>query len=163
MRRVVRAVETISEAAGYLAAAGVLALTALIASSVIARRIFGSPILAADELSGYLLLAIVFLGLAYTMKAGGHIRVDILLAHVPPRARAGLDALATILAVAFTLALLGGTWALVAAYYQHGTLSFKYLQIPLWIPGALLVIGAALLVLQLVAQLLQKLSRVSGS
>jgi TRAP-type C4-dicarboxylate transport system permease small subunit len=163
MRRVVRAVETLSETAGYLAAAGVLALTALIAGAVFARRVLGSPILATDEVSGYLLLAIVFLGLAYTMKTGGHIRADIVLAHVPPRRRQGLEALATVLALVFTLALLGGTWALVAEYYRHGTLSFRYLQIPLWVPGLLPVVGAGLLALQLVAQLLQALSRVSGS
>ena len=157
MRPLVRAIETLSDAAGYLAGATVLGLTALIASAVIARRVFGSPILAADEVSGYLLLAIVFFGLAYTMKAGGHIRADIVLTLVPVKVREILELLATVLAIAFTLALLGGAWALVVEYYGHGTTSFKYLQIPLWMPAALLVVGAALLVLQLVAQLLQKL------
>lgn len=156
MRALVRAIERLSDAAGYLAGATVLGLTALIASAVIARRVFGSPILAVDELSGYLLLAIVFFGLAYTMKAGGHIRADIVLAHVPGKVREVLEIVATVLALAFALALLGGVWALAAEYYEHGTTSFKYLQIPLWMPAALLVVGAALLALQLVAQLLRK-------
>jgi TRAP-type C4-dicarboxylate transport system permease small subunit len=157
MRPLVRAIETLSETAGYLAGATVLGLTALIASAVIARRVFGSPILAADELSGYLLLTIVFFGLAHTMKAGGHIRADIVLTHVPVKVREALETFAIVLALAFTLALLGGAWALVVEYYGHGTTSFKSLQVPLWIPGALLVAGAALLELQLAAQLLRKL------
>lgn len=161
MRPLVRAIEALSDAAGHLAGATVLGLTALIASAVIARRVFGSPILATDEVSGYLLLAIVFFGLAYTMKAGGHIRADIVLTHVSVKIRETLEVLATVLALAFTLVLLGGAWALVAEYYVHGTTSFKYLQIPLWMPAALLVVGAALLVLQLVAQLLRKLRGLS--
>lgn len=161
MRLLVRAIEALSETAGYLAGATVLGLTALIASAVVARRVFGTPILAADELSGYLLLAIVFFGLAYTMKAGGHVRADLVLTYVPARIRGVLEGLATVLALAFTLALLGGAWALVVEYYVHGTTSFKYLQIALWMPAALLVVGAALLALQLVAQLIRKLPGLS--
>ncbi|MFQ5829849.1 MAG: TRAP transporter small permease subunit [Candidatus Methylomirabilia bacterium] len=158
MRRLIRALEAISEAAGALAALVVLGLTLFITSAVFSRRVLGSPILAADEVSGYFLLAIVFLGLAYTMKSGGHIRSDIVLAHVPPRMRGGLETLATLLALAFALVLLAGNWRLIAQYYTRGTLSFRYLQIPLWIPGILLVAGAAVLVVQLVAQLLRRLT-----
>jgi TRAP-type C4-dicarboxylate transport system permease small subunit len=157
MRPLVRAIEALSDTAGYLAGAGVLALTALIAASVVARRAFAAPLLAADEVSGYLLLTIVFFGLAHTLKAGAHIRADIVLAHVPAGARAVLERVATVLALGFTLALLAGAWALMAEYYAHGTTSFKYLQIPLWMPAALLVAGAALLVLQVVARLLRLL------
>lgn len=157
MRGLVRALEALSEAAGYAGGGVVFALTLLIAAGVFARRVLGSPLLAVDELSGYLLLTIVFLGLAYTMKTGGHIRSDILLAHVPPGARHGLEVAAILLALVFAAALLAGTWLIVAEYYQRGTLSFKYLQIPLWIPASLLVVGVALLVLQLVASLLRRL------
>lgn len=158
MRHLIRALEAISEAAGALAALVVLGLTFFITSAVFSRRVVGSPILAADEVSGYLLLAIVFLGLAYTMKTGGHIRSDIVLAHVRPGVRGGLETLATLLGLAFAVVLLASTWRLVAQYYSRGTLSFRYLQIPLWIPGILLVAGAAILVVQLIAQLLRRLT-----
>jgi TRAP-type C4-dicarboxylate transport system permease small subunit len=155
VRLLVRALEAVSEAAGSLAAIVVLGLTAFIASAVFCRRVLGAPILAADEISGYGLLAIVFLGLAYTMKAGGHIRADLVLEHVPTRVRCALETAATILALLFSLVLLLGCWGLVAEYYARGTLSFRYLQIPLWIPGTLLVVGAAILPLQLLARLLR--------
>lgn len=158
MRRVIGVLEAISDLAGYLAGITVFGLTLLISAGVFSRRVLGAPILALDEVSGYCLLAIVFLGLAHTMKAGGHIRADIVLDHVPAGVRGGLELLATLLAFLFALALLVGNWALVAEYYGHGTLSFKYLQIPLWIPGSLLVVGVALLVLQLLAQLLRQVA-----
>ena len=158
MRRVIGVLEAISDLAGYLAGIAVFGLTLLIAAAVFSRRVLGSPLLAVDEVSGYLLLAIVFLGLAYTMKADGHIRSDIVLAHVPPGVRGGLETLATLLAFLFALALLVGNWTLVAEFYTRGTLSFKYLQIPLWIPASLLVVGVVLLVLQLVGQFLRQVS-----
>jgi len=96
------------------------------------------------------------------MKAGGHIRSDIVLAHVPAGVRGGLEVLATLLAFLFALALAGGNWVLVAEYYGRGTLSFKYLQIPLWIPASLLVVGVILLLLQLVARFLRQVARGSG-
>lgn len=158
MRALIRALEAASETAGYLAGATVFGLTVLIAVGVFSRRVLGSPLLAVDEVSGYLLLAIVFLGLAHTMKTGGHIRADVVLAHVPTGVRGGLELLATLLASLFALALLAGNWILVAEYYRRGTLSFKYLQIPLWIPASLLVVGVVLLLQQLVAQFLRQVS-----
>ena len=109
-------------------------------------------------MSGYMVVAIVFLGLAYTMKAEGHVRADIFLSHVPPKVRAVLETIATLIALGFAGLLLAGCWRLVAEFYTQGSLSFRYLQTPLWIPGSLLVIGAALLGLQLVAQLLKRLN-----
>jgi TRAP-type C4-dicarboxylate transport system permease small subunit len=157
MRGLSRGLEVLSEAGGWLAGAVVLALTAMIVAAVLARRVLGAPILAADEISGYLLLAIVFLGLAYTMKTGGHIRTDLLLAHVPGRVRRVLELGATALGLVFTAALLAGNGVLVAEYWSRGTLSFRYLQLPLWMPATLLVAGALLLLLQLLAQLLRQL------
>lgn len=162
MRRLIRCLEALSDGAGYAAGITVFGLTLLISAGVFSRRVLGSPILALDEVSGYCLLAIVFLGLAHTMKAGGHIRADIVLAHVPAGVRGGLEVLATLLALLFALTLLVGNWALVAEYYGRGTLSFKYLQIPLWIPASLLVVGVGLLLLQLVARFLRQVARGSG-
>jgi TRAP-type C4-dicarboxylate transport system permease small subunit len=156
--RLIRGLEALSQAAGFVAGAGVLGLSVFIAAAVVSRRVLGVPILAADELSGYFLLAIVFLGLAYTMKAGGHIRAGVVLERVPRKVRAGLEFSATLLAFGFSLVLLLGCWGLVAEYYTRGTLSFRYLQVPLWIPGTLLVLGTALLALQLLARLLTQCS-----
>ena len=101
MGSVVRGLEFLSEAGGYVAGAVCVFLTALIAVAVISRRVFNAPLLITEEISGYMMLAIVFLGLAYTMKAEGHIRVDILLSSVPPGSRAVLETIATLLALGF--------------------------------------------------------------
>lgn len=156
MGPIVRGVERLSDVGGYAAGAMSVLLTALIAVSVIFRRVFNSPLLFTEEISGYMMVALVFLGLAYTMKKESHVRADILLSHVPPQARAVLETIATVLGLGFAGLLLAGTWRLVAEFYTQQTLSFRTLQTPLWIPGSLLVIGAALLILQLLARLLRR-------
>jgi len=153
-----RGLERLSEAGGYAAGAVAVLLTVLVAASVIARRVLNAPLLITEEVSGYMVAAVVFLGLAYTMKEEGHIRADILLRHVPPRARAVLEIVATVIALGFAGLLLAGSWRLVAEFYTQGSLSFRYLQTPLWIPGSVLIVGAALLALQLAAQLLKRLT-----
>jgi len=153
---IVRALEWLSEAGGHVAGAVSVLLTALIAVSVISRRVFNAPLLITEEISGYMMVAIVFLGLAYTMKVEGHIRADILLSHVPRRVRTVLETISTLIALGFAGVLLAGAWRLTSEFYAQQTLSFRYLQTPLWIPGTMLVIGAALLGLQLVVRLVKR-------
>ena len=52
------------------------------------RYFFNEPQLFVDELASFLELLVVFGGAAYTFRAGGHVRVDLLTAHLAPAARA---------------------------------------------------------------------------
>jgi TRAP-type C4-dicarboxylate transport system permease small subunit len=156
VRALARLIDGLTEAAGTLAGLTTLALTALVAVSVVARRAFNRPLLITEEVSGYLVLAIVFLGLAYTLKSDGHVRVDVVLAHAPARVRRALETLSTLIGLVFAGLLLAGCWRQVAQYWSQGSRSFRYLETPLWIPGTFLVAGAALLVLQLLARLIRR-------
>jgi TRAP-type C4-dicarboxylate transport system permease small subunit len=155
MRRLAAVVEALSDAAGAVAGAATLLLTLMVTSGVAARRVFNAPFLFVEEFSGYVVLAIVFLGLAYTMRSGGHIRVDIVQDRVRGRARTALQAACLLVALAWSGFLVAGTWRLVAEYYTQNVLSFAYLQTPLWIPGSLMVVGAVLLALQCLAMLVR--------
>jgi TRAP-type C4-dicarboxylate transport system permease small subunit len=155
MRRLAAVVEALSDAAGAVAAAATLLLTLMVTSGVAARRVFNSPFLFVEEFSGYVVLAIVFLGLAYTMRTDGHIRVDVVLQRVRGRVRAALQAACLLVALAWSAFVVAGTWRLVAEYYTQNVLSFAYLQTPLWIPGSLMVVGAVLLALQCLAMLVR--------
>lgn len=148
MRSVSRFIGALSDAAGNLAAVATLILTLMVAGGVIARRVFNTPFLFVEELSGYLVLAIVFLGLAYTMKADGHIRIEFGIECLKGPARRALEAACLVAALAWSLLVVAGTAHLELEYYTQQIRSFAYLQVLLWIPGALMVVGAALLALQ---------------
>jgi TRAP-type C4-dicarboxylate transport system permease small subunit len=151
VRRLAAAVDALSEAAGLLAGAAALVLTVIVTAGVAARRVFNAPFLFVEELSGYLVLGIVFLGLAYTLKTGGHIRVDILLGRAAGAARTALQLACLSVALAWAGFVLAGTWRLAHEYFTQNIRSFAYLQTPLWIPATVMVAGAVLLVLQVLA------------
>jgi TRAP-type C4-dicarboxylate transport system permease small subunit len=155
MRRLVALVDRLADGAGAVAAAATLALTLMVAAGVVARRVLAAPFLFVEELSGYAVLLIVFLGLAHTMKAGGHVRVEVLVERLRGRAAAALTVVTTLLAAVWAAILFAGAVYQTREYFTQDVLSFAYLQTPLWIPASLMVIGAALLVLQCLALLVR--------
>jgi TRAP-type C4-dicarboxylate transport system permease small subunit len=153
VRRLAAAVDALSDAAGAVAAAATVVLTVMVTAGVAARRVFNAPFLFVEELSGYLVLAIVFLGLATTLKAGGHIRVDILLGRATGAARVALQVGCLLVALVWAGFVVAGTARLLTEYWTQHVRSFAYLQTPLWIPATVMVAGAVLLFLQILALL----------
>lgn len=155
MRRLAALLEGLSDGAGAVAAAAVLVLTVMVTGGVAARRVLNAPFLFVEEISGYVVLAIVFLGLAYTLRTGGHIRVNIVQNRLGGRAQTALQGACLLVALTWSGFLIAGTWRLVAEYYTQNVLSFAYLQTRLWIPGSVMVAGGVLLALQCLAMLLR--------
>ena len=121
-----------------------LALVAVIIVAHIVARIFGSYLPAADEFASWALAATFFLALPDTLFKGMHIRVTLLLQHVPHRFARLLDIAST--AFAF------GLFAWVAWYicdytyesYTYDVRSQGILPTPLWIPQIAMVYGSCL-------------------
>jgi len=153
MKRFIRLVEILNNVSGYLSALLVLFSIGLIAVHVFARRVLNSPLLFGEEVSCYLLLWMTFLGLAYTMKTGGHVRVDVFVRRFSDRSKLLFHKLPNILGILFTLIFLAGNFLMLRQFYLKHTLSTKDLQIPLVIPAIVLVIGPLLLLFQMIVQL----------
>ncbi len=155
MHRLAARIDWLSDAAAAVAGAATLGLTVMVASGVVARRVFNEPFLFVEELSGYVVLAIVFLGLAHTMRVGGHVRVEIVIDSVGGALRPLLQGASLLLAGLWAVLFLLAALYQVSEYYTQRILSFAYLQTPLWIPGSFMVVGGALLTLQCLALLLR--------
>src|SRR3990167_5663999 len=148
MDRLAARIEWLSDAAAAVAGGATLGLTVMVASGVVARRVFNAPFLFVEELSGYVVLAIVFLGLAHTLRVGGHVRVELLINSVGGALRTSLRGAAIVLAGVWAVVFLLAAMYQVSEFYTQGILSFAYLQTPLWVPGSFMVVGGALLTLQ---------------
>jgi TRAP-type C4-dicarboxylate transport system permease small subunit len=81
MKSLINAIDRISGFGGWTA--GVLMVIALVigVSEIVTRYVFGKTLYIADEYSGYLMAMLTFLGLAYTLRERGHIRM-MFLVHV---------------------------------------------------------------------------------
>lgn len=113
----------------------------------------------------YLHATVFMLGFAYTLKQGGHVRVDILYQRLGVRGRAIVDLIGTSL---FLLPMCGFilyasldyvsfSWRLKEGSAEPGGLPFVYLL------KTLIPISAGLLILQGLAELMRNLLRLRSS
>jgi len=132
-------------AAGGVLAAILMVLIAALTLAQVVGRLVGIVVPDAGELAGYAMAGATFLALAPTFRSGGHIRVNLLLAHVRPGLRRALE----IWCLAF-LTLVGGMFAVFSVQqvldsHSFGDVSTGMITIPLWIPQVSMALGAILL------------------
>lgn len=147
-----RLLDLIYRTGGALAALSLVAVLVLVMTGIVSRAL-GIYIRGTDDYAGYCMAAAGFLALAYTFKHGEHIRVTLFI----DRLRGGLRKFLEWLALAFGTLIS----AVVAWYSLRLTLnSFKFNDIsqgvdatPLWIPQLGMALGAVLLLLALVDDL----------
>jgi len=75
--RVIRACDCLSEVSGRIAAWLVLAMALLVGYDVAMRYLFQAGSVALQELEWHLFALVFLLGAASTLKADGHVRVDL--------------------------------------------------------------------------------------
>jgi TRAP-type C4-dicarboxylate transport system permease small subunit len=96
-------------------AAAMIAMVVVTCANVVARNVRGEGLAAAEELNGFLIVVISFVGLSYAAGHGRHIRMSALSDALPARRRRWL-----LCAVTATTALLLFTLAWYAARYALG-------------------------------------------
>lgn len=136
-----------------LSAVSLLASLATIVYSVVRRYVFNAPLPWSDELVGYLLVASVMLAAADALLEGEHITVDILTERLAPRGKRIALVLGLIAVAATAVLLVVEGIGTVRFSIMVGQRSNGELALPLWMPQALVPIGAALLLLAAIAAL----------
>ena len=162
-RAITRAVDRLSVGFGYLAGAMYIVLAFFITYDVLARKWgaqLGLPTTqVTDEISGYMLALAATWGLAYALRSGSHVRVDVVFPYLSRRLRILVDFLAFVLMTLFASIVSWKIWTLVADSWQSGLRSSTYLLTPLYVPQLILGVGFTLLA---VAALCIALAMVAG-
>ena len=144
---------SLSRSFGYIGsyggAAAVLIMTLLITVDVLGRFFLGQSTGVANEISYYLLAAVIYLGLVHTQRRGKHIRVTILTDRLSTRKRQ----LVEMLLVTGTSVFMGWLTCLsifpVMDSYSGNVTSVTPLNTPLWIPRLLLPVGLGMFTIEL--------------
>ncbi|HEY2927378.1 TRAP transporter small permease [Piscinibacter sp.] len=147
-----RALDALFDAAGALAALAVFAIFALMIIASIGR-IVGWKVGGINDIVSWLTAASAFLAMAHSFKHGDFVRVTLLLEKLPPRARHVFEAAS--LAIAMVAVGYLGWWAARFTYesYTFNDIAGGMVVIPIWIPQMSFVIGALLLVLAVLDEL----------
>lgn len=129
-----------------LLAVAMLALVAVNFANVVARYVFSTALIAADEAMTFTMVWGVFLGAGLVSLRGGHLAMDLLSGALPVRA-----ALALRLAGAALLVVVLGFVALQSADFIDtiGMIGMTSMAagIPMWVPHLAIPVGFALMVL----------------
>ncbi len=164
MLRIVRLLEALSVGTGVIAALLILPLVAATVYEVFSRYVLNSPTIWAYEIAYMGMGAHFLLGAAYTLKVGGHIRIDIIYAWFGPKTRAFIDLLCyLLLLLPFAAWLAWGLWDYFLDAYRWGERSGQSAWNPVIWPFRLtMAIGFALLAVQTVAEILKRLAVLVG-
>ena len=112
---------------------------------VVSRHFFNSAPLWVNDVTGYLQLAVTFLGGAYVMSREGHTRVDILLTHASARAQERLTLLNAVLVLLVSVVIAGAAGFAVVDSYQRNLATVGIIDVPRFVILSPIVIGAVLL------------------
>lgn len=127
-----------------------LALIVVLVLAQIGGRLVGVLIPAADDYAGYCMAASLFLGLAHTFRAGGHVRVSLLVERLSGRPRRWIE----LWSLAAGAALVGYFAWFVADMtsdsFRFGDRSQGMVATPLWMPQSVMAVGLAVLFVCLV-------------
>ena len=148
-----KTLDSLYTACGVLACIALFMTGALITAQIVSR-LMGVLIPSADEFAGYSMALSTFLGLAYTFRANGHIRVTLFTQKLAPERRRWLEVFVLCLA----LTVMGYfTWYnidMTYSSYDFGEVSTGLVAVPLWIPQAVITFGVLLMTISVLDELL---------
>lgn len=127
-------------AAGALSGLCIIAICCIILARVVGRWI-GIEVPSSDDFAGFLLAAASFLGLAYTFRQGGHIRVSLFTSRLSATAHKWVEKAILSLGCVLIIYL---SWQLVYMVYESylfEEVSSGYVPVPLWIVQLPLALG----------------------
>jgi C4-dicarboxylate transporter DctQ subunit len=141
---------------GYISSGLVFIMMLSIVYDVAMRHVFDNPTIWADEVSGYFLVAITFLGAAYTLTVDGHIRIETFVERLKKKKKKGFELIINILSLSFLVVFGVQAFRLTVDSYMSGTRAPTLLRMPYYIPQLLIAIGLTWLCLQMVIRILQR-------
>lgn len=126
---------------GLLSGFFIVVITLLLLAQIIGR-FFNFIVPSAEDFAGFALAASTFLGLAYTFREGGHIRVTLVIQRFSPLPRKIQEGMILTLSLALLCYVSYACSFMVYESYIYDEVSYGYVPVPLWIPQVPVAVGA---------------------
>ncbi|MBE9639151.1 TRAP transporter small permease [Salipiger mangrovisoli] len=138
----------------WLTGIALAALVLLVAGEAFLRGMANYSLGFAEEVSGYLVVALTFFGAALTLRSQALFQVNFLFDQLPAGARALIMRAFIVLSIGVCAVLAWQTFGLVDSSFSRGKFAPTVLRTPLWIPQLLMPLGFSVLGIFLVEQFL---------
>lgn len=142
---------------GWIAIVAMWLLTGLMAAEIISRTFFQTSFIITLEVSQWLLLTLVLMGVAWTLKAEGHVRIGLLSSRLSPRNQSWLLVCLSAIGTAVFAFAAVYAWQGLVSYYVMGVKTATAVRLPLWWGWSPLFVGLALLALQFAGTLVKNI------
>ena len=150
-----RTTASVSRIFAWLGGALLLLAAILVSAEVVSRKLLTVVYSGSDEMASYLFAVGTTWSLAHVLVTRGHVRIDALYLHLPPRVRAVLDILALLTLGVVAAAMLDRAFDLVHSNYVEWNRSNTPLRTPLSMPQIPWVFGLALFLFSICLALLR--------
>ncbi len=155
MRQLSSVIDRIADFVGYLSGWLVPIMMMLVVVDVFMRYVMHRPLMVADELTAYMLVALSFLGFAYTWRQGGHVRVEVVVNYLPPRLYDWVRLIGLILTFLFMLEMDRAAYKMIVYALDLKMRSSTWMMFPLFWPQVTIFVGFVLLTLVLAADIVR--------
>ncbi len=155
MDRLLSIARTLSRAGAWAGGALVAAAALMISVDVLIRKILGTTLGGASEISGYVLAVSTTWALALALLDRAHVRIDSLYVLLPARLCALLDIVALLSFMIFAGILTWQGWVMFDQSFELGSRSLTPLETPMALPQFLWLTGFAFFFLVMVLLLIR--------
>ncbi len=162
MKTYVRAVDAISDYVGYLAMALIFVMIGVLLLDAVTRNVLMIPLHWCVEFAQFTLAAYYFMGGAWSLKEGSHVRMDLLYDRLGERGKHWMD-VGTLCCLLFYLGvmMIGSYSSLKYAINTNET------RFSIWNPSmipikSLMLVCIALMILQTISLLLKHIASLRG-
>jgi len=153
LRMLARMIETFNRAMYWFSAIAILLSSLILTYEVFMRYFLKIPTIWEIESSIYLGVLATFMGAAYGLKEGAHIKIDLITLILPPRIQRKLEKFTSFLSLLFCSYVSYKGWELWWEAFSKGWRSESLWGPPLAIPYFFLPLGLTLLSLQFIIQI----------
>lgn len=147
----------VSKIGAYLASLLLVGLTCLILVEIVGRSFFDYSTMLADEYSGYLYLALVFLGLGYTFDEEGHIRISLVTSKLSKSKNRIIDIIVSIILLGILCYAIYYGYLFMYDTYEMEMVSEGVSETPIYLTQIPMIVGIGLFILSTLGFLVKRI------
>jgi TRAP-type C4-dicarboxylate transport system permease small subunit len=157
LNKIEKWIEKCSNIGALLSSVFMILIVALILIEIFLRTFFKTSTLISDEYSAYFFVAVVMLGLSYTFKENGHIRITIILSRLSPKIEKFFDIWTSLIAFLITSFLFYHSLRMVIDTFKLDMRADSIAETPIFIPQIVLPVGFLIFALQILIKIIRRI------